>query len=122
MIEQLQGFPENVIAFAGRGRVTKADYDSILAPAVKKAFASHDRLRLYYELGADFAGIDAGAMFQDFKVGMQHLTHWERAAVVTDVEWITHAISLFRFLMPAAIKIFATKDADQARLWIVSPG
>ena len=54
MIEQLQGFPENVVAFAGRGQVTKADYVSILVPAVEKAFASHDRLRLYYELGADF--------------------------------------------------------------------
>ena len=30
MIERLQGFPDNVIAFAGRGRVTKADYELIL--------------------------------------------------------------------------------------------
>ena len=72
VIEQLQGFPENVVAFAGRGQVTKADYVSTLIPAVETALAGHDRLRLYYELGGDFAGIDADAIVEDFKVGMQH--------------------------------------------------
>ncbi len=120
MIEQLQGFPDNVIAFAGRGRVTKADYESILTPAVEKALAGHDRLRLYYELGADFSGIDADAIVEDFKIGMQHLTRWERAAVVTDVPWIAHAVSLFNFLMPGGMKVFSTKEADQARAWIAS--
>ncbi len=121
MITQLQGFPENVIAFAGRGQVTKADYVSILNPAVEKALTGHERLRLYYELGADFVGIDADAIMEDFKIGMHHLSRWERAAVVTDVPWIAHAVSLFSFLMPGAIKVFSTKDADQARSWIVSP-
>lgn len=120
MIEQLQGFPENVIAFVGRGQVTKADYVSTLIPAAEKALAGHDRLRLYYELGTDFVGIDADAILEDFKIGMQHLTRWERAAVVTDVQWIAHAVSLFSFLMPGAMKLFATKDVNQARSWIVS--
>jgi hypothetical protein len=121
MITQLQGFPENVLAFAGQGQVSKADYDLTLVPAVEKAFAGRDRLRLYYELGADFAGFDADAIVEDFKIGMQYLPRWERAAVVTDVQWIAHAISLFGFLMPGAMKVFSTKDADRARSWIVSP-
>lgn len=121
MIDELPGFPENVVAFAGHGQVTKADYLSTLIPAVEKAFAGHDRVRLYYELGGDFAGIDADAIVEDFKIGMQHLTRWERAAVVTDVQWIAHTMSLFSFLMPGAIKVFPTKEADQARSWIASP-
>jgi hypothetical protein len=121
MIEQLHGFPMDVVAFAGRGQVTKADYVSTLVPAVEKTAAAHERLRLYYELGSDFAGMDADALVEDFKVGMHHLDRWERVAVVTDVRWISHAISLFGFLLPGAIKVFATKDADQARAWIVLP-
>jgi phosphoserine phosphatase len=120
MIEQLQGFPDNVVAVAGRGQVTKADYVSTLIPAVDKGLSGHDRLRLYYELGADFAGIDADAIMEDFKIGMQHLARWERVAVVTDVPWIAHTVSLFSFLLPGAMKLFATKDADQARSWVVS--
>ncbi|MGO8778304.1 MAG: STAS/SEC14 domain-containing protein [Rhodomicrobium sp.] len=121
MIEQLQGFPENTLAFAGRGQVTKADYDGILTPAVEKAFAGHQRLRLYYELGPDFTGIDGDAIMEDFKIGMHYLTRWERMAVVTDVPWIIQTISLFSFLLPGALKVFPTKDADQARSWILLP-
>jgi hypothetical protein len=120
MITQLQGFPANVIAFAGRGQVTKDDYVSTLIPTVEQAFAGHARLRAYYEIGTDFTGIDADAILEDFKFGMQHLARWERIAVVTDIQWITHAISLFSFLMPGAMKAFPIKDAAQAHSWIVS--
>ncbi len=38
IIEQLPNFPDRVLAFVRKGRVTKADYDSVLVPAVVKAF------------------------------------------------------------------------------------
>src|ERR1039458_3755092 len=88
MIEHLTSFPDNVLAFVCKGRVTKADYDAVLVPAVVQALQTHDKVRLYYETAGDFAGIDPGAMWEDFKVGMEHLTRWERVAVVTDIEWI----------------------------------
>ncbi len=34
MIDTLQIFPENVLAFVCRGQVTKSDYDTVLVPAV----------------------------------------------------------------------------------------
>ena len=120
MIEQLSGFPDNVLAFVGRGRVTRSDYTDVLTPAVEKALAKHERVRLYYELGPDFAGIDPGAMWEDFKIGVEHLTHWERAVVVTDVEWIKQAVRLFGFLMPGAMKSFPTSEAVKARAWITA--
>ena len=118
MIEQLSGFPSNVVAVVCRGRVTKSDYDLVLVPAVLKAFRAHENIRLYYETGADFAGIDPGAIWDDFKVGMEHLTRWQRIAVVTDVEWIRHAVRFFSFLMPSTTKLFSQLEAAQAREWI----
>jgi SpoIIAA-like len=90
-----------------------------LTRSVEQVLAAHDRVRVYFELGADFSGIDADAILEDFKITMQHLSRWDRVAVVTDVEWIKHAFSLFSFLMTA--KLFSTKDAEQARSWIISP-
>ena len=118
MIEHLSNFPDGVVAFLCRGQVTKADYNSVLVPAVVKALEKHEKLRLYYETAADFSGMDPGAMWEDFKVGMEHLTRWERVAVVTDVEWIKQAMRLFGFLVPAAMKSFPTSEAEQARAWI----
>ena len=122
MIEQLQEFPANVVAFACKGRVTQLDYQTVLMPAVEGALLQHDRLRLYYQIDADFSGIDAGAMWEDFKVGIEHLTRWERIAVVTDVDWIRHTIRAFRFLIPGTVKIFPLDQAAKAREWIIAAG
>jgi SpoIIAA-like len=120
MIEHLTDFPSNVVAFVCRGRVTKADYDSVLVPVVMNALKKHDKVRLYYETGADFTSIDPGAAWEDFTVGMEHFMRWERMAVVTDVEWIKHAMHFFSFLMPGKMKVFSRSDAALAREWIVA--
>ena len=120
MIETLSGFPEDVVAFACRGHVTADDYESVLIPVVEAALGRHEKLRLYYQIGADFTGIDPGAVWDDFKVGVAHLTRWERIAVVTDVDWIRHTIMAFSFLMPGEIRIFPVSEVAQAREWIVT--
>ena len=120
MIEQLTGFPANVMAFVCKGRVTKQDYETVLVPAVSEALKKHDKVRLYYETAGDFSGIDPGAVFTDFKVGMEHFTSWERVAVVTDVDWIKHTMQFFSFMMPAQMKIFPLSQAAEARAWIAA--
>ena len=118
MIEQLTDFPDNVLAFVCRGRVTKDDYEKVLVPAVVEALKRPGKLRLYYETAGDFSGIDAGAVWEDFMVGMEHFTRWERIAVVTDVDWIKHTMRFFSFLMPAQMKLFSNAEAAQACAWI----
>jgi hypothetical protein len=120
VIEQLSNFPDNVVAIVCRERVTKADYDSVLVPAVEDAFKKHDKVRIYYEIAPDFSGFEPGAMWEDFKVGMEHLTRWERIALVTDVEWIKHTMQFFSFLTPGDLRSFPTAQAAQAREWIVA--
>lgn len=119
MIQALGGFPENVLAFVCHGHVTRQDYDSVLIPAVAKALEDHDKVRLYYETAADFEGIDAGAVWEDAKVGFSHLKRWERFAVVTDVDWIRHTMQLFSFMVPGEMKVFLPEDAEKAKEWIV---
>lgn len=120
MIERLSNFPDNVVAIACKGRVTKADYESVLVPAVENALKKHENVRIYYEITPDFSGFDPGAMFEDFKVGMGHITRWERIALVTDVEWIKHMMQLFSFITPGETKVFPTSQADEARAWIAA--
>ncbi len=120
MIEQLKGFPGDVLGFQCKGFVTRRDYEDVLEPAVERALKTHDKLRLYYEIDPEFTGIEPGAMWEDFKVGMEHLLHWERIAVVTDIDWIGHSIRAFGFMMPGAVKVFPLKEAAEAREWLVS--
>lgn len=120
MIEPMKDLPDNVLGFVCHGEVTREDYEAVLIPAVEKVLADHDTVRLYYETAADFEGIEAAAVWEDMKVGMSHLRRWERFAVVTDVEWIRHAIGLFSFLMPGELRVFPSTEVAQAREWIVA--
>ena len=118
MIEVLKGFPDNTLGFVCHGHVTKEDYEKVLVPAVEKALATHDKVRLYYETANDFAGIEPGAVWEDTKVGVGHYRRWERFAVVTDVDWIRHTMKFFSFLMPGEMQVFPSNQARQAKEWI----
>ena len=122
MIEKLPTFPDNVVAFACHGEVTQRDYQTVLAPAVESVLKAHEKVRLYYQVDSDFSGIDAGAVWEDFKVGMAHPLRWERIAVVTDVDWIRTTVRAFGFLMPGAVKVFPLSDATTARDWVSDSG
>jgi hypothetical protein len=115
MIEALNGFRSGVLAFAGKGHVTKADYET----TVEQALQHPGKIRLYYQVGPDFAGIGAGAVWGDFKVGIEHLLRWERVAVVTDVDWIRYTLRAFSFLIPGVAKIFSLNEQAQARQWVL---
>jgi len=119
MIHTLENFPTNVIAFLCTGRVTKGDYDTVVIPTIAGALERHRKLRLYYQTTADFR-MDSDAAWEDFKVGVEHLTRWERIAVVTDVNWIRYAVLAFRFLLPGRIRVFSAAETAAARQWITS--
>ena len=119
MIEAVKGFPAKVLAFACKGHVTKSDYETVLIPAVVEALKRPGKLRLYYQIDPDFSGIEPGAMWDDFKVGMEHVLRWDRIAVVTDVEWIRYTIRAFSFVIPGVAKVFQLAEAAKAREWIL---
>jgi SpoIIAA-like len=95
VIEALTNFPDNVIAIACHGHVTKADYETVLIPDIEDKLSRHKKVRIYCEIAPDYVGLDPGAVWEDTKVGFSHLRDWERAAMVTDVEWMRHAAKLF---------------------------
>ena len=120
MIEVLQGFAESVVAVIAKGRVTRRDYEEILIPVVQSAFRHRDKVRCYYELGQDFAGMDAGAVWEDLRVGLGHFSGWERIAVVTDIDWVRLAVNAFGFLLPGEVRVFPLTEASEARRWIMA--
>jgi hypothetical protein len=114
MIEIISGLPDNVVAFTATGRVTGAECDAALLPAVAKARKRHEKLRLYYELECRFPG----AAWEDLDIAPLQMQPWERVALVTDVSWVRHTVKALRFLIPAEIRVFATAQADEGRDWI----
>ena len=118
MVERIHGLPENVLGFSAKREVTGADYESVIIPAVEELLAHQSKIRLLYHLGEEFSGFDAKAMWDDAKVGLQHLTVWERVAVVTNVDWIRTAMKVFGFILPGEVRCFSNRELSEARQWL----
>jgi hypothetical protein len=121
MIEQLDDFPANVVAFVCSGRVTRGDYEGVLVPAVETALRQSEKVSLYYQFAVDFSHVESG-IGQNFGIGMEYLLRWDRIAIVTDVGWIRETVRALGFLIPGVVDIFALGDAAKAREWILATG
>ncbi len=115
MIRVIDGLPDNVVGIVAKGRVTTADCDRILKPVMQTSL-KHDRMRLYYEIGSRLPA----AKWDDLRLGVDQLPHWERVAVVTDVGWVRHTVKALRFLIGSEIRVYTTSQAGDGLAWIRS--
>jgi len=125
MIEVMMDLPDRVLGLRASGEVSAQDYKNVVVPAIEAKLTKHKKARLLYVLGDEFDGYTSGAAWEDAKVGMKHLTAFERVAVVTDVDWIEKMVRAFGFAIPGEVRVFDDDDLDEARLWISeapSPG
>jgi hypothetical protein len=120
MIEVLSDMPDGCIGVEAVGEVKAEDYESVLLPLVESAIDEHQKIRLLYVIGDRFEGYSAGAAWEDTKVGMEHLTKWERCAVATDVDWMRHLMKAFGWMVPGKFKLFALAEIDDAKAWVAA--
>jgi len=118
VLERITDLPDTVLGFKASGELTGDDYRNVLVPAVEVALAKQEKLRLLYVLGAEVTGFSAGAAWEDTKVGLAHVTRWEKVAVVSDKEWLRHSVSILGYLIPGETKSFSTEEEGAARAWI----
>ncbi len=118
MIELIPGLPDDIVAVSAKGIVTADDYEKILIPAVEEKLKRHARIRLLYHFGRDFDKFTAAAMWDDAKIGLKHLTAFDKIAVVSDVGWIVEAVKIFGFIIPYPVRIFANDKLSEAKSWL----
>jgi hypothetical protein len=118
MLKIINGMPDNVVAVSAGGKVTGEDYEKVLIPLIEDKLKEHQKIRMLYELGTEYSGLTAEAMWDDAKVGIRHFTAFEKVAVVSDVGWIVNAIKFFSFMMPCPVKVFGNSGLDEAKRWI----
>jgi hypothetical protein len=116
MLERLAS-PENVLAFRAVGKVEASDYDYTLDPAVGDMLKSQDELRFVYVLGEDFEGYSLAAVWEDTKLGVGHVSQWKRIAVVSNHDWVRHALGMFGWMVPGEVKVFPLEAQTSALEW-----
>ncbi|WP_418959784.1 STAS/SEC14 domain-containing protein [Streptomyces tritici] len=118
MITKLEGMPEGVIGFQATGEIAAVDYRRTVIPALTEAARAGDVRFLL--VVPSFDGMTGGALWEDAKVGMEHLRAWKRVALVTDIEWMRQATALFGWMSPGELKVFPLARRAEATAWVAA--
>ena len=116
--------PPGTFGFRGTGRFSRLDYTEVLIPPLRDALARGERIRLLFEVGPDFHGIEANAVWEqakaDLGLGIRHPSAWERTAVVSDADWVTRAIGLIGWMAPGELRVFPIGELEAAKEWVAA--
>jgi len=118
MLKLLDGLPDNVLGVIAEGKISGTDYETVLIPAIEEKLKTNKKIRMLYQLGSKFTDFELSAMLDDAKIGMKHLSVWERIALVSDHEIINSLAKFFGYLMTCEIRIYKDDEFDQAKKWI----
>jgi hypothetical protein len=118
MIKVLNDLPDNVVGISAEGKLTGTDYETILIPVLEEKLKTHPKIRMLYQLGGSFSGFDLDAFLDDAKMGMKHLSSWDRIALVSDHEIINSFAKFFGYLMSCELRIYKDAELEKAKEWI----
>ena len=101
--------------FEATGKLRAEDYRDVVLPALERASAGGD-VRFVVVI-PEFHGMSGGALWQDLKLGIEHLRAWKRVALVTDIEWMHLMTTLFGWMTPGEVRHFPLAQRDEAIDW-----
>lgn len=116
--EPIDGLPADVIALRAIGLITGQAYREILGPMIEERLKRHDKVKLLIVLDDAYTGLTADARLPDLQLGLAHLRDIARAALVTDIGWMTRATRLFTPLVPYPMRAFGMDELEEAKAWI----
>lgn len=118
MIEIMPGMPERVAAFKALGKVTKQDYESVVIPAVNNVYKKYGKINFMLELDTDVKNFSAGAWSDDILMGLKHIAHWHKVAIVSEQSAIKKITDIFGHLVPGKYKGFMLTEIEEAKKWV----
>jgi hypothetical protein len=125
MLERLPDVPEGITAIRVVGTITAEDYAGVVEPMLDEAHRQGHRLRILLQIGPEYEGFTAGAVWEKTGMWMRHPGLWHEIAgyaVVSDHRWVTELVHLAGLLVPFPMRAFGDDAVDEALAWLVSLG
>lgn len=116
MIQQITDLPENMVGFRASGEVIKDDFDIVLQK-VEEIVEKTGKLNYLLYLETSPANFTIGAWVKDGLLGVQNLTKWNRAAIVSDSEMVKKFTDVFSDIMPGEFRGFEMDNLQHAIDW-----
>lgn len=115
----LGDMPDGVAGIRVSGRLSGEDLRDFKS-TIQELFTS-DEIRLVEVVSDDYEGFGPGGLAEDLKLGLgaliQHHSAFRRVAVVSDKEWVAHAMHAFAWMVPGELSVFRLGELDEAKAW-----
>ncbi|WP_019970750.1 STAS/SEC14 domain-containing protein [Mycobacterium sp. 141] len=119
MIEVLPDLPDGVFGVRVSGHVSGDDMRQF-RPAMDD-LSKRAEIRIVEVIDSDYAGFGPGGLIEDLKLGLGLVAHhhsaFKRIAVVSDKDWVAHAMHAFAWMVPGELRIFGLDELDAAKEW-----
>ncbi|HXA12814.1 MAG TPA: STAS/SEC14 domain-containing protein [Mycobacterium sp.] len=119
MIEVLPDMPEGVTGIRVSGRLRGDDMREF-KPAMEELLKTGE-IRIVEVVAPDYEGFGPGGLIEDLKLGLgaliQHHSAFKRIAVVSDKDWVAHALHAFAWMVPGELRMFSLDELEQAKEW-----
>ncbi|SDK83120.1 SpoIIAA-like [Modicisalibacter muralis] len=120
MLELIAAPAAHVVAMRASGRVNATELQRAI-DAIEHAKQAHAKVSLYAEVDA-MRWLTATALLRDLGYGLTQLgqlSHFHRAAVVTDRHWIRPIATLENQLFrPFEVRVFTNAEKQSAMEWV----
>lgn len=124
MIEMLTDMPQGVTGIRVSGRIGGADLRE-LKPDMDKLMDTGE-IRIVEVIAPDYEGFGPGGLAEDLKLGLglliKHHSAFKRIAVVSDKDWVAHAMHAFAWMVPGEVAVFGLGDLERAKQWAAGSG
>jgi hypothetical protein len=120
MIEVMPESQGNVLGVKFTGKVTAKEYEDVIIPGVEAVLKEHDKARFLYVLDEGFQGVEAGAMWDDTKLGLKHRNDFEKLALVGGAKWMEWLTKMCAKLISGETKTFSLEQLPEAWDWLKS--
>lgn len=118
MLSMIEGLPDHVIGIRINDKLRAEDYERQLIPLVNDKLERHHKLDFLCCIDGEWKGMEAGAVWQDLRLGLGKIGHWARMAIVSDIKWLENAIRLFGLFSPGELRHFGSDSYAAAEEWV----
>ena len=117
MIEILPESDGKLLVLRAKSKLTHKDYEEILIPKLESVINEYEKADIVFDLGEDFHGWEAQAMWDDAKFGLKHKDDFHKVAMVGGPGWAQWIARLSEHFMSAKINTFPSGKFDEALDW-----
>jgi hypothetical protein len=118
MIEVLPESQGNILVLKATGKLTDQDYKEVLIPRLEAILRAHGKARVLLDMGDEFPGMEAAAVWDDLRFGLAHRHDFEKVGVVGGSQWIRPMLKMAALMMSGAIESFSPSERGRALEWI----